>query len=140
MADILPRFKRRQAFTVPTTSGNYAPERLTFGAPPTPVAKDQFGNTLGSPVEVGLLGITFLLEATQIASCVAELWLPQLGTLSPSSSSGDGVAPTDSNYTYSGYSISSGALTVPLASFVGAQIRVKSGGSSGTQTVSATAD
>jgi len=114
--------KVRLSFTVPSASGSYAFERITFGAVASGQPEDSFQ------------GVTASVDASVAASSV-ELWLPRLdaGTKHPSSF-------VDSDYQYSGKSLSvSGAETWVLAGFPGAQIRVKSGGTSGTCTVSATA-
>lgn len=113
------RFKARKSFTVPATSGQYAPERITFPS--------VFGSGLAE--EGGLLGITALVESGGAAGAVVEVWLPKVG-----------ATGIDADYTLAGTGITSGQLTMALASFPGAQIRVKSGGTAGTTTVDATAD
>ncbi len=112
------RYQDRQSFNVPATSGTYAPERITFGSASTNVIPD------------ALLGLTSLLESAPTGATV-EIWLPKLGAAVPA---------TDADYFYSGDSHTSGRLTVPLASYPGAQIRVKSGGTAGAAVVDATAD
>jgi len=114
--------KYRQDFTVPSASGSYAFERLTFGAVPADLPEDSF------------IGVTCVVESS-VATSVVELWLPRIsgGTKHPSTF-------IDSDYVYSGESIaSSGGETWALAGYPGAQIRVKSGGTGGTATISATA-
>jgi hypothetical protein len=112
----LYNFFGNKTFAVPATSGNYAPERLTFcptaGVGPLP-----------------LLGVTALLESGP-AGTVLELWLLKFG----------GTPATDADWVYSGKSITGGGETWPLASFPGAQLRCKSGGTSGSAVVTASAD
>jgi hypothetical protein len=113
----------RLAFTVPSTSGGYAFERITFGAVRSGQPEDSFQ------------GVTAMIEGSGVATAVLELWLPRLdaGSKHPS----DFI---DSDYSYAGKSVTAtGGETWPLAGYPGAQIRVKSGGTSGTMTVSATA-
>lgn len=107
---------KQQSFTVPGASGSYAFERLTFGE----VASGQ-----AHPI---YLGITVSVDSS-VASSQVEVWLPKVGATAPY---------LDSDYQYSGWSLAaSGALTQPLAGVTGVQVRVKSGGTSGTATVSA---
>lgn len=113
------RFKARKSFTVPATAGQYAPERITFPS--------SFGSGLAE--DEGLLGISLLIESGGAAGAVAEVWLPKIG-----------ATGVDADYSLAGAGISSGQLTMALASFPGAQVRVKSGGTAGTTTVDATAD
>lgn len=113
--------EKRGSFTVPATSGSYAFERITFGAVPS-----------GVP-EQALTAITVNVDAS-IATMVVELWLPRIG--------GGSKPPStfvDGDYQFSGKSIgATGSETWPLAGYTGAQLRVKSGGTSGTATLSAT--
>src|SRR3990167_307553 len=114
--------KYRQDFTVPAANGSYAFERLTFLAV-----------SAGRP-EVSFIWVTYVVEAS-VATSVVELWLPRIsgGTKHPSTF-------IDSDFVYSVESIAaSGAETWALAGYPGAQIRVKSGGTGGTATISATA-
>lgn len=113
----MPSREMKQAsFTVPSASGSYAFERLTFGE----VASGQ-----AHPI---YLGITVSVDAS-VASSQVEIWLPKVGATTPY---------IDGNYRYSGYSVAaSGAVTVRLAGYPGVQVRVKSGGTNGTATVSA---
>ena len=114
--------KYRQNFTVPGASALYAFERITFGVPGANSPEDSF------------IGVTAVVEAS-VATSVVELWLPRIsdGTKHPSTF-------IDSDYVFSGESIAAtGAETWALAGYPGAQIRVKSGGTSGTATISATA-
>ena len=112
------RFSSRTSFAVPATSGTYAPERITFGSDNPSTPPD------------ALLGLTSLLESAP-AGAVVEVWLPKIGAAVPAA---------DADYFFSGDSHTSGRITVPLASWPGAQIRVKSGGTAGTAVVNATAD
>jgi hypothetical protein len=112
-------YRASQVFAVPLTSGLYAPERITLAS---------LGNVPAS--SDALLGITILMETGGPGGSVAELWLLKNG----------GSPLNDAHWFYSGKSISSGAETWPLASWAGAQVRVKSGGASGNLTVHASAD
>lgn len=107
--------KFNKTFTVPVTSGNYASEKITFGVVPSGVQEDS-----------GIGGITALIESAP-AGASLELWLPKLG-----------ASNLSSDYFYSGVSITSGMFTVPLAAYPGAQLRCKSGGTSGNMIVDAT--
>jgi hypothetical protein len=78
---------------------------------------------------IALLGVTMLLESGP-AGCVAELWLLKY----------KGDPTNDAHWIYMGKSITAGGDTFPLASFYGAQIRVRSGGTAGSAIVTATAD
>lgn len=114
--------RKRQEFAVPAGAGSYAPQRITFGV---------VGS--GQP-EIALQGLTAAIEGSGVASAVLELWMPRLdaGTKHPSTYS-------DGDYSFSGKTLTaSGAETWPLAGYPGAQIRVKSGGTAGTMTVSST--
>lgn len=119
------RFRGRITAAVPSTSGNYATERITFGA---------------SAVGVGeqtISGITCLLESGGTASTTVELWVRR--------ESGDDKAQsamTDADYTLAGSDFASlsaaGLKSWTFAGgIVGAQIRVKSGGVAGPSNVSA---
>lgn len=113
----MARERIKQSFTVPATSGSYAFERLTFG------------ETASGQVQPNIEGITISVFSS-VATSQVEVWLPRV----------DATAPyLDTDYTYSGWSVAaSGALTMPLAGYTGVQVRVKSGGTSGTAVVSAT--
>lgn len=111
------KFAIRQSFTVPAGSGQYAPEAITLAQ----------GSAAGAG-KPQLLGVTALIEAA-IANAVVELWLLKIG--------GDPTANGD--YFFSGKSTTTGD-TFPLASWPGAQLRVKSGGTAGNHIVNATAD
>lgn len=113
------RYKSRVSFTVPATAGQYAPERITF--------PETFSAT--TVPDVGLLGITALIESNAATGATLELWLPKIG-----------ATGIDADYTFSGISASSGLLYQALASFPGAQLRAKSAGVAGAMVVSATAD
>lgn len=105
----------RASPAVTITSGAYSATKITF---PGPV----------SNAHSGLLGVTVMFEAL-VATAVAELWLCSIGS-----------DPTlDASYFFSGQSTTTGA-TWPLASWPGAQIRFKSGGTAGTIIANATAD
>lgn len=107
-----------KSFTVPAGAGSYAPEFLNLVKPNQDGA---FEN---------LLGVTVLVESG-VAAAVVELWLLKRG----------GDPTNDAHFFNTGKSITaSGSETWPLASWDGAQIRVKSGGTAGTLTASATAD
>src|SRR3990167_10937093 len=107
-----------QTFTVPSTSGSYAPERIAFGEVASGQAIDSFQ------------GVTCIVNGT-VATMTVELWLRQFNADHPF---------IDDDYEYSGKSIgATGGETWALAGFPGAQLRVKSGGTSGTATISATA-
>lgn len=110
----------RQAFTVPSTSGAYAPERIAFGEVAAGVAP------------MGFEAVTASVDVS-VTSMVVELWLPKVGIA--------GGAHLDTDYTYSGQALdaATGAETFVLARYPGAQIRVKSGGTAGTAVVSASA-
>lgn len=112
------KFSDHQSFTVPLTSGNYAPERVRLAG----------GNPLvNAPA---LLGVTALIESNTATSAVLELWLQQPGQ----------DPALDASYFNSGKSIVSGGETWPLASWPGAQLRAKSGGTAGAMVVDAIAD
>lgn len=114
----MARHEKQQTFAVPATSGLYAPERCNLGIQPN----------VNTPNDT-LLGVTALLQSGP-ASCVLELWLLQFN-----------ADPTaDASYTNTGLNITAGSATWPLASWRGAQLRCKSGGTAGTATVTATAD
>lgn len=105
----------RQTFSVPVTSGNYAPERVQLNSQST--------STKSPP----LLGVTVLVEVP-IAASTFELWLLSLG-----------ADPTvDANYFF--YDFASNGKTWALASFPGGQIRMKSGGTLGTATLTVVGD
>lgn len=123
-----PLQKARRSFTVPVTADSYAFERLTFGI----VA-------LGT-APLAFTGITALAERSSVvAGATVELWLPRLAAADKSPSQF-----VDDDYTYSGESFvmsaaNPGAETWALAGYEGGQIRVRSGGTSGTAVISATA-
>ena len=111
-----PKFYERKTFAVPAGAGAYAPERITFGAPSADV-----------PAR-GLLGVTVLIESAPTGAEV-ELWLPKIGAAVPA---------VDADYFL--FQTISASATVALASYPGAQIRVKSGGTAGDCDVSVSAD
>lgn len=110
-----PQYDVDQTFTVPATSGQYAPERL------------QLNSQRSSVQSVGLLGVTALIESAPSGAAI-ELWLLRVG--------GDPMNDAD----YCLFDSSPVSKTWPLASYRGAQIRMKSGGTGGSATISASAD
>jgi hypothetical protein len=111
--------KGSRTFTVPSTSGSYAFERFTVGDVKAGMVQDSFQ------------GITVNVD-TSVASMTCELWLPRIDA-TPGSL-------IDSDYTYTGKSIgATGSETWSLAGYPGAQIRVKSGGTSGSARLSVSA-
>lgn len=111
----MPKHVARVTFTVPATAGQYAPERI------------QLNSQSASVVTPTLLGATALIEAAP-ASAALELWLLRV----------NGDPTNDADYHL--YDSTTASKTWPLASFPGAQLRAKSGGTAGSMTVSATAD
>lgn len=122
----LPKEKYRQAFVVPATSGNYASERITFGA----VSSGQ--------IEQYFRGIMALAEGPLVTGCTVELWLRKVADSTEAASAMD-----DLDYTLAGTNFTpltvAGGIAWTLHAWPGAQIRVKSGGTQGTQNVSAAA-
>lgn len=118
----MPKVQQRfqQTFTVPGASGSYAFERIAFGEVPAGVFPMSFE------------GVTVSVDSA-VTSAVVELWLPRVGVA--------GGEHIDGDYTYSGQALdaATGAETFVLAGYPGAQIRVKSGGTGGTATISASA-
>lgn len=110
----------RQTFTVPSTSGSYAPERIAFGEVKSGMAPDAFE------------GVTAHVH-TSVTDSVVELWLGRVGIA--------GGAHINTDYKYSGQAVdaATGMETWALAGYPCAQIRVKSGGTSGSAVVSASA-
>jgi hypothetical protein len=111
----VPQFVDRKAFTVPGTSGQYAPERIVMASPSS------------ATLSPSLLGVTALIESAP-ASAAIELWLLRVG----------GDPTNDSDFFL--YDSSASSKTWPLASYRGAELRAKSGGTAGSMTVSASAD
>jgi hypothetical protein len=94
----------RQSFTVPVTSGQYAPEVITV-----------------SRTGRGVTDLSALIEQA-VANAVLELWLLKIG--------GD---PTQSaDYFYSAFSVATGHDGYASAPWPAAQWRAKSGGTAGT--------
>lgn len=116
--------KYRQAFTVPGVSGNYANERITFGA-----AK-------AGDIESAFREISALVEGPGaiLAGASLELWLPKVadGTMLAENR-------TDADYFNSAVTPQTvqGLARWQLSTWPGAQLRVKSGGTGGVVTVSA---
>lgn len=108
-------YSERKSFVVPAESGTYAPERI------------QLNSASAATPSVPLLGVTALLESMP-ASSAAELWLLKAG----------GDPTTDADYFL--YASSTSSTTWSLASWKGAQVRVKSGGTAGTAIVNVAAD
>ncbi len=138
----ISKARARVTFTVPNTAGNYAPERITLGAPAN-----------GGEREDSFQGVTVLLEDVGVdgsnqapAGMQAEVWLSQVPDRTASA-----AAMTDANYWFGGVvvvpantgsapasvTVGYGSVTVPLAGWPMVQIRVKSGGVGGPATVSA---
>lgn len=111
--------KYRQSFTVPETTDAYAPEFITFGK-----------RTAGAQIlEDGFTGVTVMVEQA-VSGAIVELWLPKVGA----------VDETD-DYFYSGRALDEAiSETWALASYPGAQLRVKSGGTEGSCVLNASAD
>lgn len=108
----------RTSFTVGAVAGVYATEEIIFGGT----------SATRSP---SLTAVTALVETLGLATdAVVELWLLKIG----------GAPATAGDWIYTGESLTSGAETWPLASWPGAKIRVKSGGTAGTAIISAAAD
>ncbi len=108
-----------QTFMVPAASGSYAPERWTCGDVKAGQPWDAFQ------------GVTASVYAS-VTGMVVELWLPRFGATKGSM--------IDDDYKYTGKFIgATGAETWALAGYPGAQIRVRSGGTAGTATVSCSA-
>ena len=106
-----------QAFTVPATVGSYAPERLTFGEPAAGVSPK------------AIRQVAAFTQGTAIATAVVELWVLRVGASVPF---------LDGDYTYVGQTATAWNVW-ELAGLPGCQLRVKSGGTGGTHTVSASA-
>lgn len=120
------RGRQRQTFNVPGVAGNYANERITFGA------------VGAGEIDQDFLAFTVLVEDAFVPGCTVELWLPRV------SDSGEAAAArTDADYFNSRITpmTTAGAQTYlgNGGGWVGAQVRVKSGGTAGTLNVSATA-
>jgi hypothetical protein len=117
--------RHRQVFTVPTPSGNYANERVTVGAVAAGVSEGAYQRA-----EVLVEGSG---NSPFVPSSVVEVWFPRLDL--------NGVG-TDQDYTFGGssYSMTSaGMYAFELGAATGFQVRVKSGGSAGSQAVTVTA-
>lgn len=110
------------SFTVPGVSGNYASERITFGA----VGVGEIGQSFRE--------VTALVEGPFVSGATLELWLPRVADGTEAAS-----ARTDADYFNSGLTplTSTGAVRWQVSAWPGAQIRVKSGGVPGSLVVSA---
>jgi hypothetical protein len=107
-----------KSFTLGAGVGTYAPERLNLC------------KASQNEAYQNLIGVTALIESG-VATAVLELWLLKRG----------GDPTNDAHFFNTGKSLTaSGAETWPLASWDGAQLRAKSGGTAGSLVVSATAD
>lgn len=111
----------RETFAVPDTTGTYAAERITFG-----VAGP------GTMPEAGVDRITSSIEDADSAGAEVELWLRKNQPTAVA-----GVPDDEDDYYFSGESHTAGTMTVELASWRGAQIRVKSTGVAGDVVVNA---
>jgi len=132
--------RHRKVFTVPVTSGNYATQVITIGVP---------ADATTAPMDYA--GVTVLMEGAPVAGCQAELWLPRVtpepdgkavSALDPVTDyyhSGQVVCPVGTAASPTGATASFGSLTYALAGWPGCQVRVKSGGVSGSVTVSVVA-
>jgi hypothetical protein len=114
----------RKTFVIPSTSGNYAPERITFG---------QRGAAQGVAGDAGcFLGITAIAESAP-AGASLELWLPK------ANANLNGLA--DDQFFFCKTLVSGAAgETQALASVPAVQLRAKSGGTSGNMPTSAFVD
>jgi len=112
-------FAARQSFTVPATNGQYASEEIVFA--PSTVAV----------VPSGLLGGSAVIEKKP-ASASLELWLLQV--------EGDPTNAADWFYSGNNVTAANALVTWPLASYPGAKLRAKSGGTSGSLVADASAD
>ena len=123
--------RARIAFTLDGVSGNYANERITFGADSTGLADF-----------AGIFEITCLVEGSNnapfVPGCTVELWLRRGSDASESPGTFD-----DGDYTLAGATnfpslAAAGAQVWGLSGFGAAQIRCKSGAMAGSQGVTAT--
>jgi hypothetical protein len=128
--------RARQAFTVPATSGDYAEQEITFGASASGLAQG------------ALLGVTAVIE-TIPANARVELWLSKVSTTADPASAfatddyfyaGLVLVPARTSYSATGETASYGSATWPLAAYPSAKLRIRSGGTSGGATISASAD
>lgn len=106
-----------QSFTVPATAASYAFERMTFGERPSGMPQDSFQ------------GVTVAVQSG-VTDAVYELWLPKVGAVQGSM--------VDDDYDLWA-TITSPGETKVLAGYPGAQVRVKSGGTSGTAVLNGSA-
>lgn len=113
-----PNYFSQQNFTVPVGAGSYAPEEIVFA-----------GNA--NTRSLGNQGLTVAVAAV-VATAVLEVWLLKSPELDPS------VA---GNWAFA-YTVTAAALGATrwyLDNWPGVKVRVKSGGTAGTVTVSASA-
>lgn len=113
-----------QSFTVPATSGSYAFEKIRFGGTASGQAWDSFQ------------GVTAWFE-TGVTDATCELWLAKL---TPASGGEPFAAYENDDFVYAGQSFTAAEAseTWVLAGCPAGEIRVKSGGTSGTAIVAAT--
>ncbi len=132
---------KRLLVNVPSVSGDYAEERITFG-----VCSYNEGS---GTADVSYLGVTALIEGGWPAGATVELWLPSVADANVSAAgrangnyfyAGLVLAQAGTAYAPTGATASFGSATWPLAGYPGAQLRVKSGGIAGSVYLSATAD
>lgn len=120
------KFSGRTTFSVPVVSGDYANERITIGAVGSGQAEESFEE------------VQALVEGPFVAGATAELWLRKVADSTEGAASMD-----DADYTLAGTNFTTltatGSVRWALSGWPGAQIRVKSGGFSGSLNVSATA-
>lgn len=115
----MAKYELRQTFTVSATAGAYAAEKIALAG----------GAVVRS---LPLDAVTALVESVGTAAgAVTELWLLKVG--------GDPTA--DADYFLSSNTLTGvGGTSWPLASWRGAQLRVKSAGAAGSVVVSAMGD
>lgn len=120
---------------VPNVAGDYAEQRLTFGA------------CLSGDRERSFMGVTALIESCP-AGASLELWLAQVadGTLAAENRTdanyffaGVAVVPARVASSSAGVTVSFGSATWPLAGYPSAQLRMRSGGVGGAAKFSGSA-
>lgn len=110
----MSQLAQKVSFTVPVTSGNYAPEVIDFSSQNASITSEELASVL-------------ILVAATVAAAVLELWLLDVGT----------DATNAGNYHLFGPLTSGTVVNIP--NWRGAQIRAKSGGTSGSLVASASA-